>query len=77
MDVVPSPKFHSHEVTVPVVVLVNVGDTGTVPVVGDTVKLATGNARDATTALVTVLVLLPPSLVAVSDTVYVPTAEYV
>jgi hypothetical protein len=49
--VVPSPKFHAHEVGVLVEVSVNVTVSGAVPEVGDPIKLATGTTGAALTVM--------------------------
>ena len=64
-----SPKSHAHVVTVPVVVLVKVTLSGATPLVGATVKLATGAAAVTVIGVDAVMVELPPEPVAVSFTV--------
>ena len=69
MLVVLSPKSHNQDVTLPLVVFVNVTFTGAVPLVGVIVKLVTGAAATTLIAVVAVLVTLPPEPVAVKLTV--------
>jgi hypothetical protein len=74
VEVVPSPKFHAHELGEFVDVSVNKTVRGASPVVGVTVKFATGGYTGALTVIRSVIerVSLPPVLMTVKLTVYVP-----
>ena len=51
VDIFPSPKFHDHEVGLPVEVSVNVTKSGFDPDVGVPVNFATGGGPDSLTVI--------------------------
>ena len=71
VEVFPSPKSQLHAVTLPSEVSLNCTVSGAFPSFGANVKLATG-AGSTWTAPVTVEALYPYTLLAFSETEYIP-----